>query len=62
MSVIINDNRLSSYFTKTTFSNFKKTELLKTFTQCLEEKNMEKGSYYVSEMVCSGYFIEYGIY
>lgn len=58
MSVIINDNRLSSYFTKTTFSNFKKTELLKTFTQSLEEKNMEKGSYYVSEMVCSGYFIE----
>ena len=58
MSIIINDNRLSNYFTKTTFSNFKKTELLNAFSQSLEEKNIEKGSYYLSEMVCSGYFIE----
>ena len=58
MSITINDNRVSSYFTKTTFSNFKKTELIKAFSQSLEEKNMEKGSYYISEMVCSGYYIE----
>lgn len=58
MTVIINDNRVSSYFTKTTFSNFKKTELLKAFNNSLEERNIEKGCYYVSEMICSGYYIE----
>ena len=58
MTIIINDNRLSTYFSKTTFSNFKKNELLKAFTSSLDEKNMEKACYYVSEMVCSSYFIE----
>lgn len=58
MTVIINDNRTSSYFSKTTFSNFKKSELLKAFSNSLEERNIERGCYYISEMICSSYYIE----
>lgn len=58
MVVIINDTRYQSQFTKTSFSNFKKTELIKELLNTLQTRDLERGCYFVSEMVCSGYYID----
>ena len=54
----INDIRTSKDFSKTTFSGFKKTEVLSTLLKTITSNNIESSCYWCAECICSGYYIE----
>ena len=54
----INDIRSVKDFSKTTFSGFKKTEVLSTLLKTITRNNIESSCYWCSEIICSGYYIE----
>ena len=50
----INDIREKKQLTKTTFSNYKKTEVKKTLIQQLYKENLEQSLFWSCELICSG--------
>ena len=54
----IYDIRTSKDFSKTTFSGFKKTEVLSTLLKTITSNNIESSCYWCAECICSGYYIE----
>ena len=53
----INDIR-EKQLTKTTFSNYKKTEVKKTLIQQLYKENLEQSLFWSCELICSGAYMD----
>lgn len=58
MNVVINDCRNFKDFNKTTFSGYKKSQVLNTLSKSLVNSNIEESCFWSAEIICSGYFIE----
>lgn len=56
--VYIHDIRSIEHFKKYTISNFKKTEVLLTFTKCVYDKKCEEALFWISELICSGLYLD----
>ena len=54
MEIIIHDKRPEKEFNTTTFSNYKKSEVLKTFIVCMNNQNIENALFWCVELLCSG--------
>lgn len=54
----INDIRNSNEFTKYTFSNYKKTEVIKELIKSIRNCNHESACYWSAELICGGQFID----
>jgi hypothetical protein len=53
---MIHDTR--THFKSTTFSNFKKSKVLKQLENCMYYQKKEEAFYWTGELVCSGYVLE----
>lgn len=58
MNVLIHDKRESKEFNSSTFSNYKKTEVIKALTEALNKPDIEGALYWSVELLCSGKFKE----
>jgi len=58
MDVLIHDKRESKEFTSATFSNYKKSEVVKVLTTSLNKPDIEGALYWSVELICSGKFKE----
>ena len=56
MSIQINDSRLR--FTKTTFSNYKKTNVINELSKTIYYQKVEDSFFWTCELLCSGYIID----
>ena len=54
MEIIIHDKRAEKEFNSTTFSNFKKSDVLKTFVDSMNNQNIENALSWYVELLCSG--------
>lgn len=54
----INDNRKQDKFSKTTFSNYKKTSVMKELINSLIKNNVESSCFWSAECICSGYYVD----
>lgn len=50
----INDPRTQPDFTKTTFSGYKKSDVMKAFEKCLVSGSTERACFWTAELMCSG--------
>lgn len=58
MLTTIDDVRPQNAFTKASFSNYKKTDVLRELTKSLVQSDVNSACFWVSECVCSGYFLD----
>lgn len=54
----ITDVRVTSDFSKLTFSNFKKTDVIKQLVKSFRENKQEESCYWCAELICSGFIVE----
>ena len=54
----ITDTRLPKEFAKHTFSGYKRSEVCKALERSMMSSSVEKASFWVAELVCSGRFID----
>ena len=54
----ITDVRVSSDFNKVTFSNFKKTDVIKQLMKSFRDNKHEDTCYWSAELICSGFIVE----
>ena len=54
----ISDIRSKDKFTKFTFSNYKKTDVLKELLKSLKDEKREEGCYWSAELICGGNILE----
>ena len=55
--VEINDIRIQKHFTGISFSNFKKTEVIKELLQNIQYSKIEPALYWCGELICSGNYL-----
>jgi len=58
MEIQINDIRKESDFRGKTFSNFKKTEVIKTLINNIKDAKVEESIYMSCELICAGHFFD----
>ena len=54
MEIIIHDKRPEKEFNTTTFSNYKKSDVIKTFIESINNQNIENALFWYTELLCSG--------
>ena len=54
----ISDIRVPKDFTKTTFSGYKKSDVVKALDRCLVSGSVERACFWAAELVCSGRFLD----
>jgi hypothetical protein len=54
MEIIIHDKRPEKDFNSTTFSNYKKSDVVKTFIDAMNNQNVENALFWSTELLCSG--------
>lgn len=54
----INDIRSKDKFTKCTFSNYKKTDVIKELLKAFRDQKCEEGCYWSAELICGGNILE----
>lgn len=54
----ISDVRIQKDFTKTTFSGYKKSDVVKALDRCLVSGSLERACFWAAELVCSGRFFD----
>ena len=54
----ISDVRIQKDFTKTTFSGYKKSDVVKAFDRSLVSGSLERACFWAAELVCSGRFLD----
>ena len=54
----INDNRRQNLFSRTTFSNYKKSGVMKELLNSLIKNDIEGTCFWSAECVCSGYYVD----
>lgn len=54
MEIIIHDKRPEKEFNTSTFSNYKKSDVVKTFIESMNNQNIENALFWCVELLCSG--------
>jgi hypothetical protein len=54
----ISDVRVPKDFTKTTFSGYKRSDVVKALDRCLVSGSVERACFWAAELVCSGRFLD----